>query len=165
MMNEKRTYQYSGKWLTLLLGLIMFTGCTLLFHYKAINNTQGLIINHSIELDVNDATIFFWILFVLSLLMTLMTIFGMYFKLNSKKQLIIDEHTITIPPVGFQKRTTIIPFAELSEINETKVSGNRILNLYSQNEKCSIMSSLCVKKKEYNEIKELITQKINEVNS
>jgi len=160
MMNDIKEYEYSSSWFILFIGCIMFGGCTVLFYFKARYNFKGLLINNIFELSVNNASLFYWVFFVLSLLMTLISILGIYFKVKEKKYLIINEFKIVIPPVGFQKKITEISFAKLSGINETKVNGNYILTLYFENQQKNIVSSLLSSKNEYKEIKRLIISKI-----
>jgi len=161
-MTEERKYKYSANGLMIFLGLLMFGGCSLLFYYKAINNDSALIINNIIQLDINKANIFYWLMFTLSILMTLMFLAGIYFKIKETNYLIIDNSKIIIPPIGFRRKFTEIPFTKISELDETKVNGNHILTLYFEDEKRDIASSLLKNKKKYLEIKKLIVEKINE---
>lgn len=44
MIQEKKMYKYSGKWIHFFLGLIIFGSSTVLFYYKATNNNESFII-------------------------------------------------------------------------------------------------------------------------
>ncbi|WP_299259311.1 hypothetical protein [uncultured Aquimarina sp.] len=146
-ITEERKYKYSSNWRVMVLSLLMFGGSSLLFYSKAVNN---------------DANVFYRMLFLSSIIIGIMILFGIYFRIKKTNYLIIDDFKIIIPLLGFRREFTTIPFVSIFEINETQVNNGHVLTLYFENGKRNIVSNLLSNKNEYLEIKKLILTKINE---
>jgi hypothetical protein len=138
----------------------MFGATSVLFFFKATHNDRGLIINNSIELSQNNATIFFWTLFFFSTLFVVAGGIGAYFKLKKKEYLILKSDSVSIPPVGLRRVKTEIQFSDIHSINETKVNRNSILTLRYDRGKKGIASNL-LQKSDYEEIKNIIIHKVD----
>lgn len=161
MNNAIKKYKYQGKWWSIILGLVMFGGTMVLFYNKAMYNDRGLILNGIIELSENGATIFYGVLFVFSLLFVLGAIYGIYFKLKKPVYLTLDDKKIVLPPVGIQRQTRTILYADIISLEETKVSGQHILTIYTQQgKKGAVLRSMLPKKADYEEVKAFLNQKL-----
>lgn len=163
MIQSEKKYEYGSKWITIVLVILMFGATSVLFFFKAIHNDRGLILNNIVELSENGATIFFWIFFVFSLLFVFAGIIGAYYKLKKKEYLILKSDSVIIPPIGLRRTKTEIRFSDILLIHETQVNKNSILTLKFNGGKRGIASNLLLNKSDYNDIKIIITKKLNEV--
>lgn len=136
-------YKYGAKWSIIVIGIVGFSAAAALFCYKAIHNTA-----------------FFWIPFVLSILMVFVFILGGYFRTQKTVYLILNDKGITIPPVGFQNETCHFLFDDILAIEESMVSRNYILTIYSKDKECAIAKSLMPKKADYEEVKKILFDKV-----
>lgn len=146
-MEKEITFVYKPKWKSLALAIVFFTVCAIALFHKASNNDRGLIIEEIITLSVSSATIFYY---VLSAFAVLGVVFGVIGIVTSRKikYLIFTETEIRIPPVGIQKKESIIPIKEIISLNETNISGQVMLYVKTKKRKL-LFNVLCWKIKQF----------------
>ncbi|MCI4670961.1 MAG: hypothetical protein MRZ79_22685 [Bacteroidia bacterium] len=155
-MNKK--YPYGSKWAPLILGLLSFLAASIGLQYFARTNDEGINIMRMIYLPPSSATIFFWVLFGGSILLTLMTIMGIYFRAKGIQYLEVKEDRIIIPGHGFIQKPAEILFSKIQEITEVHVYQNTILNIETGEKKRSMLKNYLSKKSDYEEIRSFISK-------
>ena len=156
-MEKEITFVYKPKWKSLALAIVFFTVCAIALFHKASNNDRGLIIEEIIKLSVSSATIFYY---VLSAFAAIGVIFGTLGIVSSRnpKYLVFTE--IRIPPVGIQKKESVIPIKEIISLNETNISGQVMLYIKTKQNKAVIQRSMLENKAVYEQVKKLINDLI-----
>ena len=158
-MEKEITFVYKPKWKSLALAIVFFTVCAIALFHKASNNDRGLIIEEIIKLSVSSATIFYY---VLSAFAAIGVIFGTLGIVSSRnpKYLVFTETEIRIPPVGIQKKESVIPIKEIISLNETNISGQVMLYIKTKHKKGVIQRSMLENKAVYEQVKKLINDLI-----
>jgi hypothetical protein len=119
----------------LLCGLF-FGVCAAVLGHKASTNTRGLILNGVIELDPSSASIFYWVLTVVSLLFVFVTGWTIVTTLvHGVPDVVLTDDAISFP-VGFPvKRPFRLPYSEITGLSRSEVSGQRFLMLHTATKK------------------------------
>jgi hypothetical protein len=132
---------YDAKWHTLVLGLVLFGACTWFFAEKAVNNDRGLIINGIIPLDLQAATIFYWVFAVVSGLFVAACVFAGVSRVTTPKVLELDEEGMTLPGGLFQRNSRRIRYADIVKLAEQQVSRQRFLYITTKEKRHSLVAS------------------------
>ena len=159
----RKKYPYKPQKLTLFLG-IPFFGCAAWFlAHEAQLNDQGItlvFIRHIIELtlDTNQATYLLWGLAVLSALIALLCLYGLYLSLTSKAELVLTDTSITIPTTGIFscKKGRTIHFTDIHSLEILTINKIPFLRIVDSKGKMDISSSLLPKKTIIDEIYNII---------
>ena len=123
----------------LLCGLF-FGACAAVMAQKASTNTKGLILNGIIEFSPSSASVFYWVLAVLSVLfvvaggLTLLTTL-----IHGVPDVVLTGDAISFP-VGFPiKRAFSLPYSQITGLSQSEVSGQRVLMLHTATKKHHIV--------------------------
>ena len=155
-----KSYSYKQS-ITVMLGCIIFFGlCGIVVAHKASENEQGLILNEIIKFSERRADIFYWSLVVCSMSFVAIGIYSIFDSLRATLALEVSETEVKIPK-GFGKKSHVtILIEEITNISETRVSGQCFLNLSAHNQKVAISKSMMPSKESYEEVKGLLCETI-----
>lgn len=142
-MNLSETkYLYKPRWKVILLGIIFFGACAAFMLYKAKTNDRGLIIDNLIELDTEQASVFFAVIGCLSAGFVLLAIGGIYMVLRDQHYLIVNEQELIIPPVMFGRKGYKVPLSGPFSLSETEVNGQTMLKITAAGKSRTIVQSM-----------------------
>jgi len=120
----------------MLICYLFFGACAAVIGQKASTNTKGLILNRIIEFSPSSASVFYWVLAVLSVLFvvasgwTLLTTF-----IHGVPDVVLTDDAISFP-VGFPiKRAFSLPYSQITGLSQSEVSGQRFLMLHTATKK------------------------------
>lgn len=122
-------------WVMLLCGLFFGAG-TAVLAWKAQTNDRGLILNGLIEFSQNGATIFYWVLAVVSALFVVTAAWTIFTTLvHGVPDVTLSNESISFP-VGFPvKRAMTLPLSQIENLSRAEVNGQRFLMLHSAGKK------------------------------
>ena len=111
---------------------LFFGTCAAVIGQKASTNTKGLILNGIIEFSPSGASTFYWVLTALSILFVLAAGWMIVTTLvHGVPDVVLTIEAISFP-VGFPiKRPFRLPYAEITGLSQSEVSGQRILTLHT----------------------------------
>lgn len=136
-------YPYRAKIWKLLLAAVFFGACALIIAHKAQSNDKDMIINHLIELDTHDATIFLWILAALSAAFVLTGIVGIAKTIGSTTELVLAPDAITAPKSGLRSKTLVtVPYRSITNLVLQKVQSQKFLIIHHPGGKLGIVASM-----------------------
>lgn len=160
-----KTYPYNPKATTIILCILLFGACAVMFGWMAAMNDSGLILNGVITLSVRGATIFYWTLATLSMGFVLIGILLTIQRVMGSVSLEISNSSVRIPS-GFLKRSiTEIDLADVVDLSEAAVQGQRFFYLHTKGKKHCLNRSLMPSNADYEEAKVLITDAIVHIRS
>ena len=124
----------------MLLCCLFFGACAAVIGQKASTNTRGLILNGIIEFSPSSASVFYWVLAVLSVLFvvaggwTILTTF-----IHGVPDVVLTDDAISFP-VGFPvNRAFSLPYSQITGLSQSEVSGQRFLMLHTATKKHHIV--------------------------
>lgn len=159
---DSKKYRYKAKWSIIALIILFFGAASYFYFYLATTNSKGLIINGFIELSINHANIFYWVLFMFSSLFVLIGLLQFKKNLNGDIYLFLQKDKIILPPLTLlKKHFKEIYFKDILYLNERGINSNIYLDINTLNEKYTIQKSMLPSKDAYMEIKSILLDKIN----
>ncbi|GAB4521154.1 MAG: hypothetical protein Tsb0020_39800 [Haliangiales bacterium] len=132
-MSKSYRYRFSVWWA--LFAMVFFGACAALFTHKLLYNQVGVIINGVIELGPSGASLLYGVLAAASWLFVAGGLAGL---LMPARQLTISEHGLDIPTGFLGRKQRQVAWSEVRAIEETNVSGTRILTLRLERGKVGI---------------------------
>jgi len=115
-----------------LLRCLFFGACAAVIGQEASTNTKGLILNGIIEFSPSSASVFYWVLALLSALFvleggwTLLTTF-----IQGVPDVVLTDDAISFP-VGFPiKRAFSLPYSQVTELSQREFRRQRFLILHT----------------------------------
>ncbi len=146
-------YTYKPPLITMILAALFFLACASVAYYMASTNDRGLILWHLIKLDLQGATIFYWGLFVCSILFVIVGAMGAFRSITNPGTLRLGEYEITFP-CGFMARDCArIQYDQIKSLSEMKTSGQTILTINTRDKKYSIVQGHLPSKDAYTSVK------------
>jgi hypothetical protein len=154
-----KSYSYKPQIRTLAAAGVLFGICAAAMAAAAATNERGLLIDDIIELGVDGASAFYWVLSVLSLGFATTALWLIIGSTGGVAHLQITPQDVRIPRGFFRlKRSmTIVPFLEVNEISETTTHGQRFLNLHTVKRNYAVAGSMMPSDDAYEEVKKLIS--------
>lgn len=160
-----KTYPYNPKATTIILCILLFGACAVMLGWKAAMNDRGLILNGVITLSEYGASVFYWTLATLSVGFVLIGILLTIQRAMGSVSLEISNSAVRLPS-GFLKRSiTEIDLADVIDLSETTVQGQRFFYLHTAAKKYCLNRALMPSKADYEDAKVLITAAIVHIKS
>ena len=161
--NNIRTFRCRPSLAIALLGSLFFGACTAVLGYKALTNDKGLTLKGILEFGPLGATIFFWILTVLSALFVLVGVWTILTTLfHGVPDVVLTDTSIAFP-VGFpMKRTFMLPYSDIAGLSNLEINGQRFLYLHSAKRKYCIALNWFGSKDGACEFQNELTRRISE---
>ncbi|MCP4134253.1 MAG: hypothetical protein GY754_24985 [bacterium] len=154
-------YPYKPKPFLFLFAAVFFGACALIIGHNAMTNDRGLILNGILEFSENGATIFYWTLTVISVLIVFIAIFAVIKGIISKLEIIISETAISLPKNGFSRKIITINFSHITDVSIQSVQKQKFLTIIHSAGKLSIPGSMLPQKGSFDELAALVTEKVN----
>lgn len=160
MAVETLRYEYRFKrWMMLLSGAF-FAACMAVFWFKARGNDRGLILNHLIELDQGQATIFYWAFFLVSAAFVGMTAFNMALSFQDGREVIVDARGITAPKGLWSSVYVHVPFSAITNLQLRQVRPQKFLIITHLAGKLSIPRSMLPNKDDFDTLVAAIVARV-----
>lgn len=161
--NNIRTFRCRPSLAIALLGSLFFGACTAVLGYKALTNDKGLTLKGILEFGPLGATIFFWILTVLSALFVLVGVWTILTTLfHGVPDVVLTDTSIAFP-VGFPiKRNFMLPYSDIAGLSNLEINGQRFLYLHSAKRKYCIALNWFGSKDGACEFQNELTRRISE---
>ncbi len=149
-------YAYKPKLTVIALCVLLFGACATLFGYMAATNDRGLVLNGVFTFDAGGASVFYWVLFALSLGFVAMGGLLVVQRLSGSLNLEITEAEIRIPQGLIKKTVRRIPVKDVEDVSETEVNGQRFFYLHTSAGKYCVNRAMMPSKNDYEEAKSLM---------
>ena len=156
----KIKFSYKPRVLIFFLGILFFGASTFFFGYSAIDNDSMLIINNTIELSVQQATLFYWFFSIASSIFVITATFILIANLFAKKEIVISEEEISVPKHFFSQQNTLIKYSDIININIQIVSKQKFLNIVYKNGKITVPQTMLLNNKEFERLVDLVNIKL-----
>ncbi len=151
-MTEVR-YPYRAKIWKMLLAVLFFSACALIIASKALSNDRGMIINHLIELETRDATIFLWILTALSAAFVLTGVMIIAKTIGSTAELVLAPTAVSAPKSGLRLNALVtVPYQTISNLVLQEVQSQKFLIIHHTGGKLSIIASMLPSKADFDTV-------------
>ena len=139
---ETLKYVYKPKIVNMTLGLLLF-GVGSVFAYRhAMANDRGVIINHMITLDTDQATLFYWGLFAVSVLFALGAAAGVVKGMISTQTLTMDDTTLRLPRAGLRSDMVTVAYRDITNMTMLQIRSERFLTVEYKGGKVNISRSM-----------------------
>ncbi|MGJ8641480.1 MAG: hypothetical protein ACSHYA_18970 [Opitutaceae bacterium] len=159
-----KSYAYKPKVLTMLMCIFFFGLCAIVIALKAKENEQGLVLNGIFTFSERGADIFYWSLVVGSVGFVLIGLIALLKSITGSLNLELTETEIRIPKGFIKKAHVNLQLAELVNISESEVNGQRFLYLHTKHGNLSVSRSMMANKESYEEFRELISSIVEVLN-
>lgn len=153
------SYDYKPKAWIMLLAVVFFGICTVVIGNMAINNDRGLILNRLFEFSQSGAAVFYWILTICCVGLTLAGIWGVLNSFGTPKQVVLSEASITAPKSAVSNVIIEIPYAEVFDIVDQKVQKQVFLVVHGQNTKITIAKSALADNEEFEQMRNALIER------
>ena len=140
-MNEIRI-PYKPNKILFVLVVAFFGFCAAYIGNIAATNDRGLILNRIIEFSSQGATIFYWVMSILTLALAVVGIFALAISVFSNREIVITNSLITCPKGAISKKQTTVNFSDITGIYIQTIQKTRILNIEHIGGKLSIPNSM-----------------------
>jgi hypothetical protein len=161
--NIEREFEYKPRWTTILACGAFFSLCAVVLGIKAANNGGGLLINGIIELGPAGATIFYWVLTAGSVGFVAAAVLIAYHRLMYRQRLAFSQSALIGPASRWSQQEREIAYRDICELSTVTVSGQRFLYITHLGGKYTISASLLPSKAAFEEICELLAEKVREL--
>lgn len=159
MEENKKYYNYFFRIKNSLFKLLLFGLAGIYMFYRANNNDEGMIVERFIELNKNQATIFYYALGVISIGVLILFLLSIY---SFRGYLTVSEKEIVIPKIIYIGKEFKINFEEIREIEVKKIGGWKVIAVYVNRRQYSIFQMCLDSPKEFEELYDYIALKITE---
>ena len=154
-----KKYRYRAKPLVMILCAVFFTACGYAVLNDAQTNDRGLIIDHLIELDMHQATIFYWALFACCVGFVGIALVALISALTQETYVEVTDKGILVPAI-FRNNTTYVQFADVTQVRLQKVQRQAFLILTHPGGKASISRANMPSKTDFEELVAMVDAKL-----
>ncbi len=130
-------YRYTPRALPMLLGISFFGACLAFFVYRGLDNQRGLVINRVIELDVDGATVFYWVFAALSACFVLAALGALASRALRETHLVLDEQALSVPS-RWSKQVRVVPYSSIQGVELVTIQGQRLLYLATESGRVTV---------------------------
>lgn len=152
-------FAYKPKTLTMILAGLFFLLCAGVLFYSAATNDAGLILNGIIEMDQGSATMFYYVLAGLSLLMAAGGVFGFVTSLSGPRFVVLDDTGVEIPGTAGRKPVRIA-YDAITGLQPGGAYKQRWLYVIHTGGRQAIMGSMLAKAAQLDEIANLLAERV-----
>jgi len=163
MNDVEREYEYKPKWTLILFSGVFFGLGTVVLGAKATANERGLILNGIIELGVDNATVFYWVLTALSCGFVLAAVFLAYHRVAIRQRLMFGPVSMTVPASRWSRDVKHIAYRAIRELSATAINGQRFLYVTHSGGNYIINAGMLASKAVFEEVCEMLATKVREV--
>lgn len=161
MIQPPYTIRLTLKFPTLILGILIFGAGAIMAADSALNDPRGIIFNGIITISPSLATIFYWILSVVSGLMGLLAVMVIvqHFR-NPQIITVLSEKVLLPPPSPFSKTIEEYPYSQITELQEVTTQGQKYLYVHFSGGKRMLGESR-MPKGEYEKLKQYLFSRVS----
>ncbi|PCJ67723.1 MAG: hypothetical protein COA58_00890 [Bacteroidetes bacterium] len=158
-MEEKR-YTYKPKTTTFIFPILFFLICAVVLGKLALQNKEVLLINGILELNVSQATTFYWVLFTFSVLLILSGSFALLKGFMSFREIVVTGKQISAPKSGISSKIIHIEFHNISNIDVIEINRQKMLKIIHSEGTLTIPKNMLSGRGEFDELFLLLLKKI-----
>lgn len=164
-MQQKLIKQYEFQ-LSKSVGFMVFGIFSLMSIYgikTAMHNDKGLIIQRTFELSTQMATYFWWISSFMFLALASLGLFMIIKSFQEPRLITLDDYQITAPKSPISNKMLTVEYHQITKIDMNKIGKTRQLRMNTPNGKMVIPDVNFVHKSEFDEMVQILVQKIGAV--
>lgn len=154
-------FAYKPKTITMLLAALFFVLCAGGLFYAGATNDAGLTINGFIKLDQDKATVFYYVLAGLGILMAAGGAFAFLASLSGPRFVVLDDAGVEIPGT-LGRKSVRIPYDAITGLQAGGAYKQRWIYVTHKGGKQAIMGSMLANVAQLDEIAELIAARVQE---
>lgn len=154
-------FAYKPKTLTMILAGVFFLLCAVALFFRAASNDSGLILNGIIEMDQGSATIFYYVLAVLALVMAAGGVFGFVTSLGGPRFLVLDDTGVEIPGNASRKPVRIA-YTAITGLQPGGAYKQRWVYVVHTGGRQAIMGSMLANAAQLDEIANLLAERVRQ---
>ncbi|RBP39719.1 hypothetical protein DES53_109146 [Roseimicrobium gellanilyticum] len=159
-MELPKRYHYNPSPPMAILGLVFFGLGILLFSSKAQHNDRGLILWHLIEFGPGGATMFYWVLTVVSGLFSLMGLILLVRTAVFPRFLELGDEVLTLPAGYLHLKSSNIRYSDVEGLWETRFNFQTILTVVLSNgQRYHMTRSMFEDAKYYEEVRDFLASR------
>ncbi|MFP4297291.1 MAG: hypothetical protein ACLFT0_05485 [Spirulinaceae cyanobacterium] len=158
-MNEIR-FPYRPKMGLLTFAAIFFGICGAVLMQKAMSNDRELILNGVIEFSTGSATIFYWVLSLISFAFVVIAVLTMYKGLTTNREIVLGEYSFTCPKNALTSNILNINYHEITDIKIQTINSNKFLVVYFRGGSVTIPRNMLPNKKAFEDLTQLLVARI-----
>lgn len=139
---ETLRYTYRASAWKLALAALFFAGCAVIMAKAAIGNDRGLVINGIIHLDPGSATVFYWVIFAISLLFVAGGMLGVVRALGPAQEVTLDRVALSAPRTGLRSELVRVPVASITGVETMRMRSQEFLIVRHREGKLTISGGM-----------------------
>ncbi len=155
-----KQYEYKPSMSLGLIVLGLFALMSFWGFQKAMNNDKGLIIQHTFELSTQMATYFWWVNTLMFGVLALLGLFMVIKSLQAPSIITLDDKQIIAPKKPISSKLLTVKYNDIEKYKVQKIGKIRQLQIDSPQGKIVIPDSNFVNKSEFDEMIQLLSQKV-----
>ena len=152
----------TSKPLLMIAGVLFGGGGAYFMYLKSTTNTRGLILNRIIELDPTEASLFYIIVAIGCAILAIAAAAVLLLSFFGNRVLEITTKYISVPKNGLALTNTTIPWQDITDFRDMKVSGQRWLEVRHKGGKVSIAESM-LSADDFNTVRQIIMQALGKL--
>jgi hypothetical protein len=143
----------------MILGGLFFGACLAFYVHRGSSNQRGLIIDHVIELGIDGATTFYWVLAAASAGFVLIALWALAVRALRDTYLVLDERELSIPS-RWSKRVRVIPYSEIRGIELVQINGQHLLYLATESGRVTVAGIMLESDERLRELGQELTRRV-----
>ncbi len=157
-IDQEYPYQIEAA-IPILWGIALGLGA-IAFTISAMTNMRALILN-GIFIPQEAATIFYWVMSVVSSGVFVMSVhFAIQARLHPKR-ISLSEHSVSIPKARWSSRMVSMPYGTIADMAQIKVRGQRFLYITHPGGRTIVNSSLFTAEADYDSFCQSLMERVN----
>lgn len=161
-MKEKIEYTYYPKPIILGACALFFAVCGWVMMQKALHNDRGVVINRLIELDAQGATIFYWVLVLLSAGFVVLGIAGFIKGMSGQRVVSLNAYDITAPKHIFAPNDTSILYQDIRDLQRIALNGQVTFIIHHAGGRLSLSRMMFASKDAFEDFSENLAGRVHE---
>ncbi len=160
---ETLKYDYKPKITAMALAMIFFGVCAVVGWHSAQTNDRGLIIDGLITLDTGQATIFYWGLMAVSVVMAAGGLFGIVRGMTSTQTLVMDDTALRLPKSALSQKIVTVPYRDIVRMTAIQIKSQRFLRVEYAGGKVNITRSMLPSNAIFDKVCETLAARVQAV--
>jgi hypothetical protein len=158
-------YEYRPKWTMIVFVATFFALCAVVLGYAAVDNDRGLIIDGIIAFGAGGATVFYWVLTVLSAGFVVIAAFLAFHRTTFHQRLVFGPEAMTVPASRWSRAEKEIAYRDIASLSKAAVSSQRFLYVKHSGGKYTIAIAMLPSAAAFEEVCDLLATKVRQARS
>ena len=148
----------------MLLGVLFFGACLAFYVHRGSSNQRGLVINRVIELGVDGATTFYWVLAAASAGFVLIALWALGFRALRDTYLVLGEREFSIPS-RWTSRVRVVAYSDLRGMEIVKVQGQQLLLIETESGRVTVAGLMLESNETLRDLQRELIRRVNSLRS